>query len=148
MKNGYKMLLLSLLSGLLLWLSWAPVGFPFLVFFAWIPLFFISDMLIKKDKRFPFWQGLVYSYPAFLIWNGLTTWWIYYSTAEGAIAANILNALLMGSVFAFWHCFKSFKPSKVLSFIVLISFWCSFEYIHLNWDITWPWLRSEESRVG
>lgn len=140
MKNGYKMLLLSLLSGLLFWLSWAPVGFPFLIFFAWVPLLFISDLLIKSDKKFPFWHGLVYSYPAFLIWNGLTTWWIYYSTAEGAIAANVLNALLMSSVFAFWHCFKSFKPSKILSFVVLISFWCSFEYLHLNWEITWPWL--------
>jgi apolipoprotein N-acyltransferase len=46
----------------------------------------------------------------------------------------------MSIVFAFWHCFKSLKPSKVLSFIVLIAFWCTFEYIHLNWEITWPWL--------
>ena len=22
----------------------------------------------------------------------------------------------------------------------LISLWLSFEYLHLNWDLSWPWL--------
>ncbi len=140
MKRGLKLLFLSIISGLIFWLSWAPVGFPFLIFFAWIPLLFISESLQKSETKFPFWQGFIYSYPAFIIWNGLTTWWIYYSTFEGAIAANVLNAMLMSVVFAFWHCFRSFKPSKVMSFLLFISFWCSFEYLHLNWEITWPWL--------
>jgi apolipoprotein N-acyltransferase len=24
--------------------------------------------------------------------------------------------------------------------MALIAFWMTFEYIHLRWDITWPWL--------
>ncbi len=135
-----NLIALSILSGLLLWFSEAPIGFPFLSFFAFIPLFFLSDYLIKKYKGFPFFFGMIYSYPAFLIWNLLTTWWIWYSSKEGATAAIVLNALFMSMVFAFWHCFKTYKFSKWLVPIIFISFWSSFEFLHLNWQITWPWL--------
>ena len=36
----YKLLLLSLISGLLFGFSWYPHGLPFLIFFALIPLLF------------------------------------------------------------------------------------------------------------
>ena len=135
-----KLLLLSIIAGLLLWLSEAPYGFPFLAFFAFVPLFFISDQLLKTKTRFPVWFGAIYSYPAFFIWNILTTWWIWYSSKEGATAAIVLNALFMSLIFGFWHCFKTYKPVKWLIPFIFISFWASFEYLHLNWQITWPWL--------
>ena len=86
------LLLLSLLSGILLWLSWPAAGLPFLIFFAFIPLFFLSDGLLQRGGKLAFWQGFIYSYPAFLIWNVATTWWIWNSTPPGSVAAFVLNA--------------------------------------------------------
>ena len=43
-----KKLLLSLLTGILLFISWPNNGLSFFIFFAFIPLFVLSDMILKK----------------------------------------------------------------------------------------------------
>lgn len=139
MKNIH-LLLLSILSGLLLFLSWPPCGFAFIIFFAFIPLFFVSDELLRREVRFPMWKGMLYSYPAFLTWNVLTTWWIWNITPEGSVATFILNSLFMSIVFGFWQRFRSLKLPEAISPIVFIAFWSTWEFLHLNWDLTWPWL--------
>lgn len=137
---GLQLLLYSLLAGLLLAFSWYPYGHALLIFIAWIPLLVLSDKLIKIKERFYFWNAFIYSFPAFWVWNGITTWWIWYSTSVGSIAAIALNALLMSFLFSFWHQFRKIKKTAWIDYIALISFWCCFEYLHLNWQLAWPWL--------
>jgi len=140
MKLRFKNLLISLLSGVLLWLSWFPHGFVFIIFFAFVPLFFLSDKILEEKKGFAFWQGVRIAFPAFLLWNIGVTWWIWNSTAPGAVAAIVLNAFFMSCVFGVWQWVKkSFLP-KILTALAFIAFWCSWEFLHLNWQITWPWL--------
>ena len=135
-----KKLILALLSGLLLWLSWNPYGLPFLIFFAFVPLLVISDLLIGEGHKHSSGRIFCYSLIAFLIWNVGTTWWIFNSTGPGAIATFILNGSFMACVIAVWHfCRRKGMPGW-LQPIAIISFWMSFEYLHLNWDLTWPWL--------
>lgn len=137
----YVRLLLSCLSGLLLFLAWVPSYFPFLIFFAFIPLFFISENIEKEQLRFPFLQGMHYSFPALLVWNVLTTWWIWNSTPQGSVATFILNALLMSFIFGFWQWFRRLnRSSEILSPLFFITAWISFEFLHLHWDLSWPWL--------
>lgn len=139
MKKNHRYLL-SLLSGLMLFLSWPPHGFPLLAFFAFVPLLFVSDDITEKETKFPFWSGMWYAYIAFLLWNIGTTWWIWNITPVGSIATFLLNALFMAIVFGLWQRFRSLNLPPVTAPISLIAFWCSWEYLHLNWDITWPWL--------
>lgn len=140
MTKGYKLIILSLISGLLLSFSWYPHGLPFLIFFALIPMFFLSDALLQKGGKVPFWKGFIYSYPGFVLWNTITTYWICYCTIPGGIAAVVLNAMLESLVFGFWHCCRTCLKQKWTHPIAFISFWMAFEYLHLNWDLTWPWL--------
>lgn len=74
-----------------------------------------------------------------LSWNALTTWWIWNSTDVGSIAAIIANSLLMCVP---WIGFLEFKKKfgNNIGYAALIFFWMLFEYIHLNWQISWPWL--------
>lgn len=138
--RSVKLLLLSLLSGVLLWLSWPPIGIAFLILVAFIPLFYISDILLEREGNFSFWNGLIYSFPAFFVWNAATVWWIGYSTIPGAVAAILLNAFLMTVVFAGWHFFRKRGVTSQAAPLMFIAFWCSFEFLHLNWQIAWPWL--------
>ena len=80
-----------------------------------------------------------YSFSAFLVWNVLTTWWIWNST-PAAVLAFVLNALLMALVFTLFHysCRHFFK--KGMRWILLFIYWLGFEYFHHNWDVSWPWL--------
>ena len=76
---------------------------------------------------------------AILIWNASTTWWLWNSTDVGSIAAIIANSLLMCLPWWGYHLFKN-KYSKTIGYISLLAFWLLFEYIHLNWQLSWPWL--------
>lgn len=140
MKNKFIFFILSILSGIMLWLSWYPISITFLIFFAFIPLFFISEKIVNSSMRHPFWQGVGFSFPAFLIWNAATTWWIWNSTAEGSLAAFILNALFMSIIFGFWTHYRTRRHTLIPHSIFLISLWMSFEFLHLHWDLQWPWL--------
>ena len=139
MKKTYRYLL-SILSGILLFLSWPPHGFPLLAFFAFVPLFFVSDDIVEKGEKVPFWRGLWYAYIALLIWNIGATWWIWNITPEGSIATFALNSFFMAIVFGCWQRFRTLRLPAVTAPLALIAFWCTWEYLHLNWDLTWPWL--------
>ena len=139
MKKTHRYLL-SILSGLLLFLSWPPHGFPLLAFFAFVPLFFVSDDLLEHETKVPFWRGLWHAYITLLIWNIGTTWWIWNITPEGCIAALALNSFFMAIVFGCWQRFRTLRLPTITAPLALIAFWCTWEYLHLNWDLTWPWL--------
>ena len=136
----YIKLALSVLSGLLLSLAWCVQGLALISLLAFVPLLWLSDISLKEGKRNAFGRGILIFYPAFFVFNLITTYWIAYCTLPGAAAAVIANALLQTLVFALWHACRKRVENSVLQAIMLISFWISFEYLHLNWDLTWPWL--------
>ena len=72
-------------------------------------------------------------------WNIFTTWWIWNASDVGAASAIILNSLIMTLPWWGYHIFKK-KYGKRTGYLSLIIFWMMFEYIHLNWQISWPWL--------
>ncbi len=129
-------LLLSVLTGLLLAASWPVNGWTPLIFVAFVPLFFVQQYLGDTGKKGMFWL----SWLTFLIWNALTTWWIWNATAGGALAAILLNSLFMATVFQVFHVSKKWLFRNQRGFGILIFYWISWEYFHMNWDLTWPWL--------
>ena len=74
-----KHLLLALLTGILLALAWPTYGISLLVFVAWVPLLWVEYQLRSMGKAS---KGKVFlcSYLSFLVWNTLTTWWLWNST--------------------------------------------------------------------
>ena len=124
---------LTLLAGLLLFAAWPVSTLTLLIFIGWIPLLTLTALPIKKTTFF--WHIFI----AMLIWNTGTTWWIWNSTDVGTIAAITANSLLMCLP---WLGYRTFlkKYGKRIGYCALLFFWMSFEYIHLNWQISWPWL--------
>ncbi len=137
------LILLSVFSGLIMSAGWPAQGFPLLLFVGFVPLLFIEDHISKQRtqlKQFNRFSVFFYSYPAFFTWNILTTWWIYNSTATGAVVAFICNSLFMAVVFSLFHATKRLSLSPVAGYLSLIAYWITFEYIHQAWEISWPWL--------
>lgn len=130
--------LLSISSGILLSLAW--LGFPgWILFFALFPLLLLENFFVENQKEFrgvSFWG---HTFLTFLIWNGITTWWIAYATFAGAMLAIIANSFLMSLVWWLGHTARRrFKSG--LGYFALAAFWITFEYFHFHWDIEWPWL--------
>lgn len=130
------LLLLSVLTGLLLTVSWPVNGFTPFIFVALVPLLFVQQYLGDTNRKGMFW----YSWLAFLIWNVLTTWWIWNSTDIGSIAAFLLNALFTATIFTLFHVSKKKLFSNKKGTFILIFYWITWEYFHMNWDLTWSWL--------
>ena len=126
------------LSALLLSVSWPVAGFSYFIFFAFVPLLFV---LKDFEKNYEKAGGQVFwlSFLTFLIFNILTTYWVYYATLFGAIMAFLINSFLMSFVFYLFHKSKNILGIR-LGYLSLVIFWVSMEYLHLNWDLSWPWL--------
>ncbi|MCA6364881.1 MAG: apolipoprotein N-acyltransferase [Bacteroidetes bacterium] len=133
-----KLLLLSIASALLLSAAWPPWGFSPLVFIAFLPLLLVQH-IVSGDNRLRAKHLFVYAYITFLIWNVAATWWVWNSSAGGALLAFLANSLLMALVFMVFHKVKRNLPERLGNF-VFIPVWISFEYLHLDWDLSWPWL--------
>ena len=134
-----KNLLLSVLGGLLLGLSWPTYGFSFLVFFALIPFFYLVEEINADQQKKKGLRLFGTSYVGFLIWNLISTWWIYNSTAFGAAFAILCNSSFYAIILCLYRWALTRLPKKT-SLIFLVALWMTFEKFHLNWDFSWPWL--------
>lgn len=124
---------LSLLSGLLLTLGWPDYSFTIALFFAWIPLLWVIE------QHPPAFKQLRFVAITLLVWNTGTTWWLWNSTGFGAVAAIVINTCLM--CLPWWGYISIRKRMNQWSALCgLVAFWLCFEWVHLNWSISWPWL--------
>ena len=134
-----KLFLLSALSGIMLFASWPPHGFYPLIFIAFVPLLLAERAVFMNREAYKGAHVFLFSWWAFLIWNLLTTWWIYNASLGGAIMAIVVNAFLMAIIFWLFHLTKKLVGAKYDP-LIFICYWISFEFFHMNWDLSWPWL--------
>ncbi|MCC6723035.1 MAG: apolipoprotein N-acyltransferase [Saprospiraceae bacterium] len=142
--KGLRWLGLSTLSAVLLALSFPPFPTTILLFIAWVPLLLI-EYEVAKYKSNPSNESnssnasiRPYLYNAFVLWNILVTWWVGNTAFIAGIVAIWLNAWFM--YLPFWCFHKTRQRLPKLGYLPLIAYWLSFEYLHLNWEISWSWL--------
>lgn len=130
---------LSILGGVLLGISFPFTGglFP-LAFFAFVPIILVNFQLNKRKKR-TFFLRFSLNYCHFIIFNSITTWWIYNASPGGAYMAILANSLLMTLPF-FLTGFIAKQLGENKGLLTLMVLWLSFEYGHYYWELSWPWL--------
>ena len=142
-----KYVLLTLISAMLLSISWPTYGVPFFIFFALVPLLMMEHGVSKfSDYQRKSWVVFGLSYLCFIIWNIVTTGWLYGAknpdgshSLMAVLFPVLVNSLLYSLVFQCYHWYKNAQGTYWgLAFFVAI--WMSFEKFHLNWELTWPWL--------
>ncbi|MDQ3048280.1 MAG: apolipoprotein N-acyltransferase [Bacteroidota bacterium] len=135
----YQLYLLSVMSGLLLGFSWFPNSFLPLIFIAFVPLLMAEQEVFSNPYKHRSITLFVCSYLTFFLWNIISTWWVKNASFGGAAMAILCNALLMSMVFMTFHSVKK-RIGEKWSYLIFISFWLGWEYFHLNWHLSWPWL--------
>lgn len=142
-----KYIVLGLISAVLLSISWPTYGIPFFIFFALVPLLMAEHEITKFSKiRRKAWAVFGLAYLVFMIWNIVTTGWLYGSRnpdGSHSIPAVVLpvfaNSLLYSLVFLAYHWYKRIQGTY-WGLIFFVAIWMTFEKIHLSWEFTWPWL--------
>jgi apolipoprotein N-acyltransferase len=136
---GWRQMGLSSLSGLLLGLGFPGiVPAPLLMFVGFVPLLWLESEISNSEGKGKGRRVFLHSYNAFLLWNILSTWWVANTALAAGIVAMALNSLFMALVFTAFHHTKHRMPR--IAGAAFMAFWMAFEYLHLNWEITWPWL--------
>ena len=138
-KKQNRLLLLSILSGLLLGLPWLEWFSGIILLVAFIPLFFVEDYLfINKAKYRPV-VMFGYAFLAFLIWNIVAVSWIYKVTVPGAIFVIVTNSLLLALLFFLFHVTKRNMGIAFGNFSLFV-YWLGWEYFMFHAELSFPWL--------
>lgn len=136
--NSRQRLYFSILSGLLFIPAWFTFkNFGIILFFAFIPMLFVQEDLLQKNKKSKafFWLPFL----SFLVWNIGSTWWIKNASFGGLIVALIVNSTMM--TLPFWlSSITHRKLGKSYGYFSLLFFWIAMEYFYLNAEISWTWL--------
>lgn len=142
-----KYVLLTLISAMLLSISWPTYGVPFFIFFALVPLLMMEHGVSKfSDYNRKSWVVFGLSYLCFVIWNAVTTGWLYGSknpdgshSMMAVLFPVLVNSFLYALVFQCYHWYKN-AQGTYWGLAFFIAIWMSFEKFHLGWELTWPWL--------
>ncbi|HEX7871257.1 MAG TPA: apolipoprotein N-acyltransferase [Chryseobacterium sp.] len=142
-----KYVLLTLISAMLLSVSWPTYGIPFFIFFALVPLLIMEHDVSKFSKyNRKSWVVFGLSYLCFVIWNVVTTGWLYGSknpdgshSMMAVLFPVLVNSFLYSLIFQCYHWYKN-AQGTYWGMAFLVAIWMSFEKFHLNWQLTWPWL--------
>lgn len=96
-------------------------------------MFFVAEQTLNWKKFFG------YTYLHMLLWNLLTTWWVAKASVPGGMSAFIANSLIMCFPWLLYF-FSKKKLGRFVAALALLAYWVTYEYIHHNWDLSWPWL--------
>ena len=141
-KESRKQLLLCLLSGVLLGISFPPFPFPFtfLIFFSFIPYLYVLQ------KRGTFASINRATYFTTFIFTLVTLYWVGSWTKEadpflmisGVLLMFVNPALYLIPSTLYYFALKIFNRRVAL--LLLPLFWVSFEYAYSLTDLKFPWL--------
>lgn len=137
--NNLRLHLHALATGLLLSVAWMEWGTGIVLFFAFVPLFFLEQIIIQTETKKTGSQVFYYAAEAFFVWNVITTYWVGNASLFGVIAAVIVNTTFFASLFWLYHQTRK-TTTPVIALVAFVCYWTGFEYFYLNAEISWPWL--------
>ncbi|MFN0203563.1 MAG: apolipoprotein N-acyltransferase [Bacteroidia bacterium] len=144
-----KPIVLVFLSAFLLIGAFPPSPLAFLSYIGFIPLFYLMEY---RNKIFG------YCYFLLLFWNIGVGYWLgmtalgvdpdeRFGAALSGILANTLNPLLMYLPIWAYNAGRKrliakglYEKFQFLYPFSFVCFWITFEWLHLNWDLSWSWL--------
>ncbi len=138
--------LLSASAGILLGLSFPPIGMELLAFVGFTPLLFLRE----EHPQGNFW----YYYIAFFFYNGITNWWIgsWQPDADPYLmVAGILLIFIHPFFFTLPMMLYSYLRNKLPGSSGIWTFpfvWVVFEWWKTMGDLAYPWLTVGYTQAG
>ncbi|MDO3640654.1 apolipoprotein N-acyltransferase [Mucilaginibacter sp. L3T2-6] len=143
-----KNILLSILSGLMLWIAWPPTPYTtFFLFFGFVPLLLAVENIIRSDYKKKGKKIFGTAFLGFLVWNALSVYWVYNALKMvGAVAAvpvslipySLAPLLMAAVVWLYYRLRLTIKRGWALA--GLVCFWVGYEYLNQTWDLHFPWM--------
>lgn len=129
--------LLSIVSGLLLVLAWPPIGLGLVFLFALVPML-VSVWDEERLKSF-----FIKVYLTHLVFAVGTMYWITLLPFRGTSGfTQIIGIALIPLFMSFPYLLLFFFKKKLNELIwwCFPFFWVAYEYLQLNWEVSFGWL--------
>ena len=110
-------------------------GAGLLALTAIVPLLWMDKIASEHNQK----HVWIWHYSAFVLWNAISTFWVWNATAGGAVFAILANSLQMSAVFGLFRLSKKHYKGTV-PYIFLAVLWIAWERLYFNTQISWPWL--------
>lgn len=136
--NKWTRIAMAVSAGLLLSIAYTQWHMGWILLMAFVPLLMLEEY-IQQNKNITSRSLFGYVFLAFIVWNIISTYWIYYATAAGSIVALGLNALFMTVLFMAYHKIK-LRLNRNEAYIALVVLWVAFEFFYMKVKLSWPWL--------
>jgi len=134
-----RLILLSVLTGILLTPAWYSWGSGLILLGALVPLLFVENELITNPNRFPKRLNFTLPFLAFFIWNALTVWWIKNASFPGMLFALFFNSFILTLPFWLFNITHK-KLGDGFGYLSFIFYWLACEYLYMNAEISFTWL--------
>ena len=139
-KENRRRLLMGAVTGIFMGISFPPFPFPYLLFAALVPYFFI----IEKEERLGAISRITYF--TFFFFNLITLYWVGSWTKEadpflmisGAVLLFFNPMLFLIPSTLFYYARKTFDLKT--AFLLFPFFWVFYEFIYTLTDLRFPWL--------
>ncbi|MCC8088320.1 MAG: apolipoprotein N-acyltransferase [Rikenellaceae bacterium] len=133
-----KKILYCFISLILFSIPWFG-GPGYFLFGAFVPLLLIQEEFAAPKKKGIKGSFFLYYALTFLCWNIVNVYWIKNAVWVGAIAAIIINTILMAVPFMIYHYVWK-RAGRALAYTILVTGWISAEYAYLHGQISFPWI--------
>ncbi len=138
--NALRNLLAVFSTAVLAALSWPANGsLTPLLFGAFLPMLWLEDSIREGEGKRKGRRVFFYGWLAFGLFNLLTTWWVAYAHWSGTLATTLINGGLMAVCFWLFHMVAR-QMGRNRALLVLPFLWMLVEYLHMDWDMSFPWL--------
>lgn len=134
-KINLQIWMLALASSILLSIPYIVPHTGLVSLIAFVPLFLAEQLAYNSGKK----RFFHVAYISFLVWNLITTFWVWFATPPGAVAAFLLNSLQMAVLFSLFRWMRKFT-NGFLPYIFFCIVWLAWEHSYQTWQVTWPWL--------
>ena len=138
-QHRYYLAFLALVSSTCFWLAWPPNRCVPLLFVAFVPLLLMEQHVATHNYQRPYRTFYKYAYLTLFMWNLTTTWWVASATGAGAVFMLFVNTLCMSLPLALFQWTAKYQ-GRLVGYWGLVAYWVSMEHIHLQWQLSFPWL--------
>lgn len=130
------MTVLAILFAVFMSIPFLVPGMGWTSLFGLIPLLWMDRMASRSGKK----RFFLWYYCSFVLWNAITTFWVWNATPGGAVFAILANSIQMAAIFALFRWSKK-RLGGILPYLLLAAAWISWERWYLtSAEISWPWL--------
>ena len=100
-----------------------------------VPLLWMDKIASEHHQK----KVWIWHFTAFVLWNVITTFWVWNATAGGAIFAILYNSVQMSLIFSLFRLSKKYYEGTV-PYLFLAFLWIGWERLYYSAQLSWPWL--------